>query len=90
MSTKDKELEAIRQFRGKYKQVFGGPVGQEVLRDLASFCRAAETTFRPDPREHALLEGRREVFLRIAKYMNIPSEQIYEILAGRTITIIQE
>lgn len=36
-----------------------------VLTDLASFCRAHDTTFHTDERTHAMLEGRREVFLRI-------------------------
>lgn len=48
---------------------------QRVLKDLARFCRANESTFHMDPRMHAVLEGRREVFLRILKHINLTSEQ---------------
>ena len=37
----------------------------EILSELAHFCRAFETCFHADPRIHAALEGRREVWLRI-------------------------
>jgi hypothetical protein len=50
-----------------------------VLRDLAKFCRAHETTFNPDPRAHALAEGRREVFLRIANHMNLTEDELWEL-----------
>lgn len=45
------------------------------MRDLAKFCRANDTTFHSDPRLHAVLEGRREVFLRIIKHLKLDSEQ---------------
>lgn len=50
-----------------------------VLADLARFCRANTTTFHPDPRVHAALEGRREVFLRITNHLNLTPAQLYEI-----------
>ena len=53
-----------------------------VLADLAKFCRATEPTWHPDPRTHALLEGRREVWLRIQRYINMPAEQLIP-LVGR-------
>lgn len=58
------------------------PAGQRVLQDLAQFCRANETCFHEDPRLHAVLEGRREVFLRIGKHLNLTSEQLYAVFAG--------
>ncbi len=45
--------------------------GEKVLADLARFCRANESTYHSDPRAHALLEGRREVFLRICEFLKI-------------------
>lgn len=42
-----------------------------VLKDLARFCRGNRTCFDPDPRLHACLEGRREVFLRILKHLKM-------------------
>ncbi len=52
----------------------------EVLKDLAKFCRANDTTFHPDPRTHALLEGRREVWLRIQNHLNLTTEELYQLL----------
>lgn len=51
----------------------------EVLRDLARFCRAHQTTFHQDPRIHAVLEGRREVWLKIEEHLQLTMEQIYEL-----------
>lgn len=50
-----------------------------VLKDLARFCRAADTTFHTDPRVHAILEGRREVWLRIQNHLNLTPEEIWEL-----------
>jgi hypothetical protein len=51
----------------------------EVLKDLARFCRAHETTFHADPRLHAVLEGRREVWLKIQQYLQLSTAEIYEL-----------
>lgn len=64
-----------------YNQVFD-PKNQytkAVLRDLAHFCRAHETTFNSDPRLHAVLEGRREVWLRIQEQLKLSIDEIYEL-----------
>lgn len=65
-----------------YDLTFDGVHGQQVLSDLAKFCRATETTFHSDQRLHAVLEGRREVFLRIQKYLQLTPDQLWE-LTGR-------
>lgn len=64
-----------------YARVFDkdSPLTHEVLKDLAKFCRASETTFHQDPRVHAVLEGRREVWLKISNMLNMTPEQIYEL-----------
>ena len=59
-----------------YVRTFNGPVAERVLADLARFCRASETAFHPDARVHAVLEGRREVWLRIQKYLRLTPEDI--------------
>lgn len=56
--------------------------GQEVLSDLAKFCRANESTFHPDPRIAAMLDGRREVWLRITNHLNLSSEQLFALYNG--------
>lgn len=66
------------------------PAGQDVLADLAKFCRADDTCFHEDPRLHAVLEGRREVWLRIQKHLNLTQEQLYAIYTGRQFNPLAE
>lgn len=69
--------------RRAYEYIFlGNYAAQEVLIDLATFCRASETTFHPDARVNAVLEGRREVWLRIANHLNLSSEQLFALYRG--------
>lgn len=60
-----------------------GTPSNTVLRDLAEFCRANETTYNADPRIHAALEGRREVWLRIQKHLKLSDVELWEVLDGR-------
>lgn len=50
-----------------------------VLKDLAKFCRAHESTYHKDPRIHAMLEGRKEVWLRIQEHLNLSVEELMEL-----------
>jgi len=52
-----------------------------VLKDLAKFCRAHKSTFLPDARASAVLEGRREVWLMIQEYLELEVEEIYSLHA---------
>lgn len=47
------------------------------MEDLAGFCRANESTFHSDPRMHAVLEGRREVFLRIMDHIGLTPDEFF-------------
>ncbi|WP_414464365.1 hypothetical protein [Hyphomicrobium sp. DY-1] len=72
----------LQQRRVAYARLFGmgEPTDKDievVMDDLAKFCRAFETTFHADPRMHAVLEGRREVFLRILEHSMIPFEELF-------------
>lgn len=59
-----------------------------MLSDLAKFCRAAETCVIPGDHDRSLiLEGRREVFLRITDNLHLTSEQLYALYAGRNIQV---
>lgn len=80
----------LRSRKRDYQLAFGSPAGQQVLADLAKFCRANETCFHADPRIHAALEGRREVWLRITRQLNLSTEQLYALLGGQSVTITQE
>lgn len=72
-----------------YRLTFGQPAGQEVLIDLANFCRAAETCVvaprgQPLDRDRSLvLEGRREVWLRITEHLRLNQEQLFALYAGQ-------
>ena len=67
----------LRARKLAYVQIFSGPVGEKVLADLAKFCRAHETTFNADARAHAVAEGRREVWLRVQRNLQLTDEQIW-------------
>lgn len=80
-------LEQIRAFvfgrRAAYVRTFNSPGAQPVLEDLARFCRAAESTFDPDPRVAAVLEGRREVWLRIQQHLRLSPDELFDIATGK-------
>lgn len=69
--------------RYAYQQTFKGPLAEAVLKDLARFCRAHESTFHADPRLHAVAEGRREVFLRIEHHLKLTPEELWQLYSGR-------
>lgn len=52
---------------------------QAVLADLSKFCRANESCFHEDPRAHAVLEGRREVFLRISHHLELDQDALWKL-----------
>lgn len=74
-------IEQMRDFlrsRGQdYRQTFSGVQGERVLDDLAKFCRAGESTFHSDARVEGVLQGRREVWLRIAAHLNLTEDQLW-------------
>lgn len=80
----------LRRRKHSYQLALMSPAGQVVLRDLMKFCRAEESCFDADPRIHAALEGRREVWLRIQQHLNLTSEQLYELYSGKTLKIGDE
>lgn len=51
-------------------------IPQGVLDDLRGFCRADRSCFDIDPRIHAALEGRREVWLRIQQHLELTPEEL--------------
>lgn len=62
-----------------YDVTFKNVSGEIVLQDLARFCRANESCFNADARLHALAEGRREVWLRIQRHLNMTPEQLAQL-----------
>lgn len=81
---KDTEDALKRELNGRvfaYNRVFDrdNKYTIQVLTDLARFCRAHDSTFHPDARVHAALEGRREVWLRIQEYLGLSTDEILEL-----------
>lgn len=66
------------------------PYAEEVLADLAKFCRANETCFHSDPRVNDALTGRREVWLRIQQHLNLSDEQLQRIYLPNQPATIKE
>lgn len=70
----------IQRRQPAYKQLFNSPVGAIVLADLAEFCRAHKTTFHQNSRISDVLEGRREVWLRIQDHLKMSPDELYKVL----------
>ena len=80
----------LRERKQAYELSFTSPAGQRVLTDLAKFCRADDTCFHADPRLHAVLEGRREVWLRIQQHLNFTHAELAAIYSGNQIHLIKD
>ncbi len=80
-ATADRLRRYLRRRHIAYNQVFTieSVFTQTVLKDLAKFCRAHESTFHTDARVSAVMDGRREVYLRIQEHLNLTTEQIYAL-----------
>lgn len=76
--------------RHDYRVTFNGPRAENVLRDLARFCRAHETTVHSDRDAMLVLEGRREVWLRVQHHLELTPEQLWSLYSGRTGAIVGE
>ena len=76
------KLDFLRSRKKAYQLCFGSAAGHIVMRDLIVFCRGTQSCFHDDARKHAVLEGRREVLLRITNHMNLTSEQLYILAEG--------
>lgn len=60
-----------------YQNVFNpeSEMVKKVMKDLIPFCRFDRTAFHADARAHAILEGRREVMLRIKDHVNMTMDE---------------
>lgn len=84
----DRVLAFLRTRSRAYCLAFGSPAGKEVLADLVKFCRARETCVvaergQPVDRDRTLiLEGRREVWLRIQNHLKLTEHELYQLFGG--------
>ena len=76
-----------------YQLACNQPAMQEMLFDLAQFCRANETCVvldsngRVDEAFTKIVEGRREVWLRIQQHLNLNTQQLYLLYTGKQFKI---
>jgi hypothetical protein len=83
-SLKDIAQRFLRSRQRHYIETFEGPGPQNVLKDLAKFCRAHKSTFHPNPQVAARLDGRREVWNRIASHLNLDDEKLWQMYGKNT------
>jgi hypothetical protein len=77
--TPQEALAVFTDCKRAYQLAFGSAPGKAVLADLIPFCRVRETCVIPGDRDRSLvLEGRREVYLRIMDYMELSPEELVE------------
>lgn len=82
MTIRETMYALLMKRRHSYQATFRAPTAQLVLADLARFCRANQTTFHTDERAHVLLEGRREVWLRIAQHLHMDPDELWKLYSG--------
>lgn len=79
-------FEEARKFllerRYAYRKTFDGPLAEVVLKDLAHFCFANESTLHPNQKVQDAREGRREVWLRIEHHLHLSPEKLWELYQG--------
>lgn len=75
----EKALAFLKGRQSAYRATFLNPKGEEVLADLALFCRAHKSTAHPDPHMAARLDGRREVWLRIQAHLQLSDEELWKL-----------
>jgi len=69
--------------RSNARQTFGTPWGKATLADIQEFCCADRTTATGDAHEMAIREGRRQVYLRISRAMNLTADEQFALLQSK-------
>jgi len=82
-ATSDKTRSTFGERRYAYRTTFKGPLAETVLQDLAIFCRAHASTFNDSQQVMLVLEGRRQVWLRIAEQLHLTEAEAWSRFAER-------
>lgn len=82
-------LDVISERQKAYQIAFLGKGVASMVEDLRKFCRADETCFHPDPRVHAVLEGRREVWIRIQEHLTVDPTALVEKYNSGSVRVIR-
>ena len=83
--TRSAYIQEIEKRCQAYRAVFDNEnsYAQDVIKDLVKFCKARETTYHKDARDHAFQEGARAVWLRIEQYTMLTPEEIADLTSIR-------
>lgn len=86
--SEDDVLQFLSDRKKAYQLTFpdGAAHTNIVLEDLARFCRANESCVVPGDHDRTLLlEGRREVWLRIQQHLNLFPHELMSLFTGKGI-----
>lgn len=73
----EQALQVFTDIKRAYVLAFAPPAGPAIMLDLGFFCRSRETCAVPGDRDRTyLLEGRREVWLRIEDFLTLSVEDL--------------
>jgi hypothetical protein len=72
-------IDLITDLKRAFQLAFKSPAGETVLKELAGYCRAFTTTAHENQHLSFVLEGRRQVYLRIQHYLNLNPEELNEL-----------
>jgi hypothetical protein len=64
-----------------YKLTFKSPPGEEVLKDLARFCRATKSVYYPNNDLTQQAIGRHDVWLRISNHLHLTQDDLYRLVS---------
>ena len=73
-------LNILKRYQA-YKRKFqkGDPDADKIMADLSEFCGFLDTTFKGDEKQMLIMEGRRQVFLRIFGHTNLDGQDIHQL-----------
>lgn len=83
------QLEAQRKRSRNYQAAFAHPIAQEMLQDLAVYCRGGVSAVpeteaeKVDVYRTMIILGRQQVWLRIMNHLNLQPSQMYAIFSRR-------
>lgn len=77
-----KAKNAREAVRLAYATVFEGKHGELVLEDLIRFCRGDRSTFHENRAISDMLDGRREVLLRINDHTTLSFDELWYKIGG--------
>lgn len=76
--------EYITERKKAFRRTFtAGPEAMIVLKTLARFCRAHESTFDPNSTIASRLDGRREVWLFIQQHLQLAEDELWQLFIPR-------